>query len=202
MRGRDHAPSTTVCEGITGMSGLAPGREQVERVFEMRSSEMVGRLLHDPDVIEVTAEAGDTRARFERVVQIYCDPGKTPGGAGACSGSPELHGADVHPGALLERSTLAEGTARDAATDWMRNIAVPFAWDRAPYGDATSTVSRRRMLRERGVRRAGGARRGGDQSALRDPGAGGLAWGVGSGGPSRRVGPQGDAISHTSSLRR
>ena len=193
---RDHAPSTTVCEGITGMSGLAPGRQQVERVFETRSSEMVGRLLHDPDVIEVTAEAGDTRARFERVVQIYCDPEKTPGGAGACSGSSELHGADVHPGALLERSTLAEGTARDAATDWMRNIAVPFAWDRAPYGEATSTVSRRRMLRERAfdarVALAGGAIN--RLYAIRVPAVslGGWARAV----LPEGVGPQGDAISH------
>ena len=193
---RDHAPSMTVCEGITGMSGLAPGRMQVERVAETRSGEMVGRLIHDPGVIAVTAEAGDTRARFERVVQIYCDPSKTPGGEGACSGSAELHGADLHPGAILERSTLGEATARDAATDWMRNIAVPFAWDRMAYQGGDVDGGRRRMLRERAfdarAALAGGAIN--RLYAMRIPA-------VSLGGWAREVlpdgvGPDGDAISH------
>ena len=140
---RDHAPSMTVCEGITGMSGLAPGRMQVERVAETRSGEMVGRLIHDPEVITVTAEAGDTRARYERVVQIYCDPSKTPGGEGACSGSAELHGADLHPGAILERSTLGEATARDAATrDVCSSVTDPYA------ASVNGQRSRRQRIRD------------------------------------------------------
>ena len=146
---REHAPSETVCEGITGMSGLAPGRIRQEMAAAERSSRMVGRITQDPSVIAIPAEAADTRARFERVVQLYCDPARTTGGEGVCSGSAERHGADLHPAALLGRSTLADGTARDTAADWTRNIAVPFAWDRTPYRRADNAEDRRRVLRER-----------------------------------------------------
>ena len=146
---REHAPSETVCEGITGMSGLAPGRAQQEVVAAARSAQMVGRLSQDPTVIVVSAEAGDSRARFERVAQLYCDPDRLHGGDEVCSGPAELHGADLHPGALLGQSTLEDGTKRDTAVDWVRNIAVPFAWDRMPLRRATSTSTRRQALRER-----------------------------------------------------
>ena len=73
---RAHAPSETVCEGITGMSGLGPGRVQQETVSAERSASMVGRLTQDPTVITIAAEAGDTRARYERLVQLYCDPAR------------------------------------------------------------------------------------------------------------------------------
>ena len=146
---RDHAPSETVCEGITGMSGLAPGRAQQEAVAAARSAEMVGRLTLDPTVIVEAAQAGDARARFERVTQLYCDPSRTVGGEGACRGSGEMHGADMHPGALLGRSTLVEVADRDAANDWMRNVAAPFAWDRMPYRAARTEADLRRILGER-----------------------------------------------------
>ena len=146
---REHAPSETVCEGITGMSGLAPGRVQHERVAGARAEEMVGRMTQDPTVIVVSAQAGDARARFERVVQLYCDPSRTIGGEGACRGAADRHGADLHPGALLGQSTLDDGMARDTAADWMRNIAVPFAWDRMPYRAVNSEAELRHVLRER-----------------------------------------------------
>ena len=148
---RAHAPSETVCEGVTGMSGLAPGRAQQGAVAQARSAEMVGRLTQDPGVIVVSAEAGDTRARFERVVQLYCDPARTASGDDVCSGSADLHAADLHPGALLGHATLDDGTLRDTASDWTRNIAVPFAWDRTPYRAARSTSGRRQVLRERSL---------------------------------------------------
>lgn len=146
---RDHAPSETVCEGITGMSGLAPGRVQQETVAQARAEEMVGRMTQDPTVIVVSAEAGDSRARFERVLQLYCDPSRTVGGEGACRGPAGRHGADLHPGALLGQTTLPDGETRDTAADWMRNIAVPFAWDRMPYRAASTEEHMRRVLRER-----------------------------------------------------
>ena len=193
---REHAPSETVCEGITGMSGLAPGRAQQEVVAEARSAEMVGRLSQDPSVIVVSAEAGDSRARFERVAQLYCDPDRLHGGADVCSGSAELHGADLHPGALLGHSTLEDGKERDTAVDWARNVTVPFAWDRMPYRRATSTETRRQVLRERSFdARAGLA--GGYMNhlfAMRVPA-------VNLGNWARAVlpdgaGPSGDSVSH------
>ena len=79
---RDHSPSETVCEGIAGMSGLAPGRVRQEMAARERSSQMVGRITQDPSVVVVSAEAGDLRGRFERLVQLYCDPSRTVGGDG------------------------------------------------------------------------------------------------------------------------
>ncbi|MDD9982719.1 MAG: hypothetical protein OXU81_15415 [Gammaproteobacteria bacterium] len=146
---RDHSPSETVCEGITGMSGLGPGRAAQTAAAEERAEQLVGRLTLDPTVVTVTAEAGDTRARFERLVQLYCDPARAMGAEGTCTGSAERHGADLHPGALLGHATLIDGVSRDTATDWMRNIAVPVAWERMPYRDPGTTPLRRRMLRER-----------------------------------------------------
>ena len=146
---RDHAPSETVCEGITGMSGLGPGREQQASVSRERSASMLGRLTQDPTVVAVSGEAGDTRARYERLAQIYCNPARTASGSEACSGPGELHGADLHPGALLGKATLSDAVERETATDWARNIAVPVAWDRMPLRDPGTTVGRRRMLRER-----------------------------------------------------
>ena len=146
---RAHAPSETVCEGITGMSGLGPGRQQQEAASTQRSASMVGRLTQDPTVITITAEAGDTRARYERLVQLYCDPSRTVSGGEDCTGSGELHGADLHPGALLGQSTLRDGVARDTATDWGRNIAVPVAWDRLPYRDPGTVLGRTQILKER-----------------------------------------------------
>ena len=193
---RDHAPSETVCEGITGMSGLAPGRVRQEMAAAERSSQMVGRITQDPSVIAVPAEAADIRARFERVVQLYCDPARTMGGEGVCSGSAERHGADLHPAALLGRSTLADGTARDTAADWMRNIAVPVAWDRTPYRRANNAEDRRRVLRERSfdarVALAGGFMN--HLYGMRMPAVSLGAW-------ARDVlpegiGPDGDSVSH------
>lgn len=193
---RDHSPSETVCEGIAGMSGLAPGRVRQEMAARERSSQMVGRITQDPSVVVVSAEAGDLRGRFERLVQLYCDPSRTVGGDGVCSGSPELHGADLHPATLLGRSTLADGAARDAATDWTRNIAVPFAWDRTPYRRANNTQDRRRVLRERSFD-ARSALAGGFMNhlyAMRVPAVGLGAW-------ARDVlpegtGPESDSVSH------
>ena len=193
---RDHAPSETVCEGITGMSELAPGRVRQEMAAEERSNQMVGRITQDPSVVVVSAEAADIRGRFERVVQLYCDPSRTMGADGICSGSADLHGADLHPGALLGRSTLADGTARDTAADWTRNIAVPFAWDGTPYRQADNTSDRRRVLRERSFD-ARAALAGGFMNhlyAMRVPAVSLGAW-------ARDVlpagmGPEGDSVSH------
>ena len=146
---RDHAPSETVCEGITGMSGLGPGREQQAAMSQERSALMVGRLTQDPTVVAVRGEAGDTRARYERLVQLYCDPSRTAEESDACTGSGELHGADLHPGALLGRTTLGDEVERETASDWARNIAVPVAWEPLPYRDPGTTVGRRKLLRER-----------------------------------------------------
>lgn len=193
---REHAPSETVCEGITGMSGLAPGRAQQVAVAEARSGEMVGRLLQDPSVIVVSAEAGDTRARYERVVQLYCDPTRMAGTDDVCSGSADLHGADLHPGALLGHSTLQDGTVRDTASDWTRNIAVPFAWDRMPYREARSTAGRRQVLRERSLDARGALAAGylNHLYAMRVPAVALGDW-------AREVlpdgaGPAGDSLSH------
>ena len=193
---RDHAPSETVCEGITGMSGLAPGRAQQETVARARAEEMVGRMTQDPTVIVVSAEAGDARARFERVVQLYCDPSRAIGGEGACTGPAELHGADLHPGAVLGASTLVDGVTRDTAADWMRNIAVPFAWDRMPYRAARSEADLRQVLRERSFD-ARAALAGGYMAHL----YGMRVPAVNLGGWARAVlpagmGPEGDSVSH------
>ena len=193
---REHAPSETVCEGITGMSGLAPGRAQQVAVAQARSAETVGRMLQDPSVIVVSAEPGDTRARYERVVQLYCDPTRMAGTEDVCSGSADLHGADLHPGALLGHSTLEDGTDRDTAVDWTRNVAVPVAWDRMPYREARSTAGRRRVLRERSLDARGALAAGylNDLFAMRVPAVALGDW-------AREVmpagtGPVGDSLSH------
>ena len=193
---RDHAPSETVCEGVTGMSGLAPGRIRQETAATERSNQMVGRITQDPSVIAVPAEAADIRGRFERVVQLYCDPSRTMGGDGVCSGSAERHGADLHPGALLGQSTLADGTARDIAADWSRNIAVPFAWDRTPYRRADNTADRRQVLRERSFD-ARTALAGGFMNhlyAMRVPAVSLGAWAKDV--LPEGMGPDGDSVSH------
>ena len=193
---RDHAPSETVCEGITGISGLAPGRAQQEAVAAERSAEMVGRMTQDPTVIVAAAQAGDARARFERVAQLYCDPSRTVGGEGTCRGPGERHGADIHPGALLGKATLVDGADRDAANDWMRNVAAPFAWDRLAYRAARSEADLRRVLSERSADTRA-ALAGGFMNhlyAMRVPAVslGGWARDV----LPRGMGPAGDAMSH------
>ena len=131
------------------------------------------------------------------MTQLYCDPSRTVGGEGACRGSGELHGADLHPGAVLGKATLAEGKDRDTANDWMRNIAAPFAWDRLPYrAAARSEADLRQVLRERSFD-ARAALAGGfvnHLSAMRVPA-------VSLGGWARDVlpegmGPAGDSMSH------
>ena len=148
---RAHAPFVGVCEAVDGFRSMSAGRAGEARETQAAGDALVAWLGLDRTLAPELTGGSDGKARVEEVLGRYCARGRSRGGQGACTGAPEDHGRDLHPGALLEAGTLEEGDDAIAAMDWIRNVAVPVLEEPPAMTRTMTAAERRRVLSERSI---------------------------------------------------
>ena len=173
---RDRRPTRRGCRTATGARGLAPARRAAAEEKRKSADAGIGRIAGDRSV--AAGAAADNVQRFEAVMRRYCNGGRLGENAEACGGAPEMHAADLKPGNLFDRATLADAASRRTAIELSRNLAAPVVFDPAPVGTAETSAERRRVLlvRSADARAALAADYFGHSRSLRAPGAALGAW--------------------------
>lgn len=168
---RERRPSRRACRTATGARGMAPARSAAAEAKRRAAAAGVGRIAGDRSV--GGGAAADNSGRFEAVMARYCNGARLGETAGACKGEPEMHAADLDPGNLFDRATIASGPPRRTAIEVSRNLAAPVVHDPFPVGSAETGQERRRALlaRSADARSALAADYFDHARALRAPGA-------------------------------
>ena len=148
---RAHSPFVGVCEAVDGFRAMSAGRAGEARETQAAGDALVAWLGLDRALAPELTGGSDGKARVEEVLGRYCARGRARGAGGACTGAPEDHGRDLHPGALLEAGTLEEGDDAIAAMDWIRNVAVPVLEEPPAMTGTMTAGERRRVLSERSI---------------------------------------------------
>ena len=144
---RQRRPTRRGCRTATGVRGMAAVRQAAEEEKKRADIAGIGRIVGDRSV--VAGSGADDSQRFEALMRRYCSRARLGEDAGACGGSDEMHGADMRPGNLFDRSTLVSDEERRTAIEVSRNLAAPVVNDPLPIGSAETSQERRRVLLSR-----------------------------------------------------
>ena len=153
---RAHEPVVGICEAVEGFRGVRATRTAKARTTEDGGAALVAWLSRDARELPEWSAPGDVRDRFDEVHARFCASDRVRGGGAGCTGASEDHGADLHPGAVLGRSTFEDGAQAVAAIEWVRNIAMPLPLEGPGLREAGTTLERREFLLAR-AREARGA---------------------------------------------
>ena len=127
-----HRPTSSGCRTVTGMAGLAQGREAGAQAGQKSGARETGRIGGDSAVVREAGMAADVRARFGVWTGKHCDPARLKAGADVCEGDPRWHDADLKAGSLFDVDTFEDADDRLAADALGKNLAAPLVWDRYP----------------------------------------------------------------------
>ena len=128
-----HRPTASGCRTVTGMTGLAEGREAGAQAGEKAGARETGRIGGDSAVVgDDAGMAADTKQRFGVWTGKHCSESRLKAGAGVCRGDPSSHDADIKGGSLFDVDTFGDDRQRLAAEELGRNLAAPLVWDRYP----------------------------------------------------------------------
>ena len=141
---RQHRPSRRGCRTATGVRGMAGARRAAAAEKERATVAGVGRIAGDRSV--GAGSVADNSQRFEAVMRRFCNRQRLGENAEACAGRPEMHGADLDPGKLFDKATIAGPEERSTAIELSRNLAAPVVHDQLPVASAETSLERRRAL--------------------------------------------------------
>ena len=127
-----HRPTASGCRTVTGMAGLAEGREAGAQAGEKAGARETGRIGGDSAVVREAGMAADVRARYRVWTREHCNPARLKAGADVCRGDPRWHDADLKAGSLFDVDTFEDADDRLAADALGKNLAAPLVWDRYP----------------------------------------------------------------------
>ena len=145
----EHRPTDSGCEAVTGMRGLGIGRRVTETSARDEATDEAARIGGDRSVIAEPGSDADAERRFGAWMGSYCNGDKSPEGAGVCQGDPDMHGADLKPGNLLDARTLDDPEKKRVAVAIGHNLAAPVVWDPVPLRAVDTPDDRRMALRVR-----------------------------------------------------
>ncbi len=128
----EHRPTSSGCRVVTGMTGLAEGREAGAQASARAGSGETGRIGGDSAVVRDAGMAPDARARYRVWTKKHCSPERLKAGADVCEGDPRWHDADLKAGSLFDVDTFGDAEERLAADALGKNLAAPLVWDRFP----------------------------------------------------------------------
>ena len=173
-----HRPSRSACSTVTGVTGLSATRSAAEHAGRAAAEIETGRIVSDGAVVAEAGSAADGAARFDTLTQLYCSPGRAGDDGSVCRGGDSWHGADLRPGALLDRRTFGSEAELHAAIELSRNLAAPVVHDPLPLASAETDRERRLVLLARAAdaRTALAADWFGHARSMRAPGADLAAW--------------------------
>ncbi len=173
-----HRPSRSACSTVTGITGLSATRSAAEHAGRAAAVVETGRIVSDRAVVAEAGSAADGAARFDTLTQLYCSPGRAGDDGSVCRGGDTWHGADLRPGALLDRRTFGTEAELHAAIELSRNLAAPVVHDPLPLASAETDRERRLVLLARAAdaRTALAADWFGHARSMRAPGADLGAW--------------------------
>ena len=146
-------PTRSGCRTVTGMTGLAEGREVEARTAGETAARETGRVTGDSAAVgSAGAGAGvDAQRRYRLWTAQHCSAERLEAGADVCSGRPELHDADIRAASLFAVGTFRTEDERTAAAEFGRNLAAPVVADRIPLGAVDTDQDRRLAMLARGA---------------------------------------------------
>ncbi len=144
-------PTGSGCRTVTGMTGLAVGREVEERAVRETARRETGRVGGDKSAVERAGAGADAEARYGLWLTTHCSAERLEAGSNVCSGSPERHDADIRAGSLFDVGTFRSDEERVAAVELGRNLAAPVVADRLPLGAVDTEQDRRIAMLARGA---------------------------------------------------
>ena len=112
---RERRPTRRGCRTATGARGMGAARRAVEEEKRRAAVAGVGRIAADRSV--GGGSAADNSERFTFVMERFCSSRRLGEDAKACKGAPEMHAADLNPGNLFDRGTIAPGPERRTAIE-------------------------------------------------------------------------------------
>ena len=149
---RSYTPTSSSCRTVTGVAGLAAGREGEDAAQAAAETLETGRISQDLGVVPPGGTTIDSDSRFALLTGTFCSEARA--GQDGCTGPDERHGLDLMAGSLFDQSTLQTADDRQAAIELARNLASPVVADPIPYDAMTTPAERRQAL----VARAADAR--------------------------------------------
>lgn len=149
---RSYTPTSSSCRTVTGVAGLAAGREGEDAAQAHAEALETGRISQDLGVVPPGGTTIDSDSRFVLLTGTFCSEARA--GQEGCTGPDERHGLDLMPGSLFDQSTLQTAEDRQAAIELARNLAAPVVADPIPWDAMTTPAERRQAL----VARAADAR--------------------------------------------
>jgi len=147
----DRMPTSSGCRTVTGMTGLAEGREVEERTASEAAGRETGRVAGDKRTVAKAGAGADATARYGVWTSNHCSADRLEAGANVCSGRPEMHDADIRAGSLFDVGTFRTDDGRVAAEELGRNLAAPLVADRIPLGAVDTEQDRRIAMLARGA---------------------------------------------------
>ena len=144
-------PTNSGCRTVTGMTGLAEGREVETRTVRETAARETGRVAGDTSAVERAGAGADAERRYGVWTSRHCSAERLESGAGVCRGSAERHDADIRAGSLFDVGTFRTEEDRLAAAELGRNLAAPVVADRLPLGAVDTEQDRRLAMLARGA---------------------------------------------------
>jgi len=144
-------PTGSGCRTVTGMTGLADGREVEQRTAREAGGRETGRVGGDKSAVDRAGAGADAEERYGLWLSTHCSADRLEAGSNVCTGSPDLHDADIRAGSLFDIGTFQGNEERVAAAELGRNLAAPVVADRLPLGAVDTEQDRRLAMLARGA---------------------------------------------------
>ncbi len=144
-------PTSSGCRTVTGMTGLAEGREVEARAVRETAARETGRVAGDTSAVERAGAGADAERRYGLWTSRHCSAERLEAGSSVCSGSAERHDADIRAASLFDVGTFRTEEDRLAAAELGRNLAAPVVADRIPLGAVDTDQDRRLAMLARGA---------------------------------------------------